>query len=224
MTPVQPVRAHRRFANAPENVGAALLAILSVVLGLRSVMLWAPSVAAPIPLLSGIRVDVLPPRLGLPVTDGWTLRWWLVETISALVFIGGYWFWARYAKHPAPTRDDAFRRGWASVIAALVAAQAVRATLTGLVTDDGLISFLLMLAGSVVIAAVVGLILGIPVGLVCAAVPPAKEPDGRESYSDRSPGGDTRDAETDQPGESSADPADSRDPEPPDSAGTAASP
>src|SRR5699024_4210520 len=100
----------------PHTIGTVLLAIVTIVLGLRAVLMWLTSVLPAIALASGIRTPVLPPRLGLPLADGASIGSWLIETIAAIVFVAGYWYWTYYAKRPAQSRGAAFRRAWARVV------------------------------------------------------------------------------------------------------------
>src|SRR5699024_11601751 len=89
------------------------------------------------------------PRLGLPLADGVSVGMWLVETVAAVVFVAGFWYWTHYGKRPVRTRGAAFRRGWAGVVVALVAAHIVRATATNLLSGEGFVSYVLMLGGGI---------------------------------------------------------------------------
>src|SRR5699024_7448081 len=176
MAAEQPLHTHRRFdvLRGPQSTGTALLAVLTLVLGLRAVQLQFTSVLPAIALASGIRTPVMPPRLGLPLADGVSVSMWLVETVAAIVFVAGFWYWTHYAKRPVRTRGAVFRRAWAGGAVALVAAHVVRATATSLISGEGFVSYVLMLGGGIAMALVVGLVLGLIVGAVCAAVAPAR--------------------------------------------------
>lgn len=186
MAAEQPLHTHRRFdvLRGPQTTGTALLAVLTLVLGLRAVQLQFTSALPAIALASGIRTPVTPPGLGLPLADGVSVSMWLIETVAAIVFMAGFWYWTHYAKRPVRTRGAAFRRVWAGVVVALVAAHIVRATATSLLSGEGFVSYVLMLGGGIAMAVVVGLVLGLIVGAVCAAVAPARGmPSGVDTHS-----------------------------------------
>lgn len=225
------LRSPRRFdqARGPQVVGTAVLAILTLFLGLRTVKLYLISVVPILALASGIRTPMLPPSLGLPVADGVSVSYWIVESVTAIVFVAGYWYWTHFARTRVHGRAAAFRRGWAGVVCALIAAHIVRATLLSLLSGEGLVSYALMLGGGITTALIVGLVLGLVIGAVCAAIGPSQgtpistddDSAGDVSDSGRSDLG-VADTERTSAGTVSSDPV-SPDPVSPDSAGNAAS-
>lgn len=170
MSVPQTIPAHRRFGalRAPDVIGATVLTVLSLAMALRPIALWTTSLVPPTALMSGIRTPALPPRLGVPLGDGTSFGWWLIETLAAVVFIAGYWYWTHYGTSAVRSRGHAFRRAWLAVVVALVAANIVRATSTSLLSGDGLLSYALMLGGNVAVSMAAAAIMGVVVGAICA--------------------------------------------------------
>lgn len=151
----------------PVWAGVASLLAVVVVLGLRPVRLWTIEQFPAVALLNGIRMPGPLPALGLPVAAEPSWVHWATRVIGALVIpiVFGLWMSRR--------AGGVWRvavQAWVTTVVAVVAGCVVHAVLESMLMAGGFVSFLLLVGGTVLLGALVGIVVGVPVSVVCGVV------------------------------------------------------
>ncbi len=151
----------------PVWAGVVTLLAVVVVLGVPTIRLWTIAQLPPLALLNGIRLPGPLPTLGVPLADDPSWAHWAMRSIGALAIplMFGLWM-SRSSRGSGRVAFGA----WTATIVAVVAGSVTQAVLESMLMAGGFVSFLLLIGGTVLVAALVGVVVGALVAVVCAAV------------------------------------------------------
>ncbi len=166
-------------------VGTAVLLVCVLVEGIPAIRVWTVGLIPEFALLDGIRMPGPVPAVGLPLGTDAAWSHWAAEVIGGLCLPAVF---AAWMPREEARRRRVARRAWTATLVAVVTGCLVRAVLESLLVPGGFVSFLLLAGGTVVIAALVGAVIGIPVCLLCGAVA-AWPADTRGDEAERPSGG-----------------------------------
>jgi len=151
----------------PTWAGVVVLLGVVLVLGVPAVRLWTVAQAPPLALLEGIQVPGPLPTLGLPLAEDPSWAHWAARSLGALAIPLVFATWISRTPRGA---GRVATGAWATTVVAVVTGCLVHAVLQSLLLTGGPTSFLLTVGGTLLVGAVVGAVLGLLVGAVCAIV------------------------------------------------------
>lgn len=160
----------------PVWVGTAVLLVCVLLEGIPAVRLWTVAQVPAFALLDGIRMPGPLPAVGVPLGTDPAWSHWAAELVGGLCLPLVF---AAWMSREGTKWTTVLRRSWVATTVAVVAGCLVRAVLESVMVPEGFTSFLILIGGTVLIGAVVGAVMGVPVGLVCCALARRRAHHGR---------------------------------------------
>lgn len=145
--------------------GVATLTGALTVLGLQPVLLWTISQLPALALVDGVQLPGPLPTLGLPLGDEPSWAHWATRVVGAVTIPVVFWLWM---SRESGGLGRIALRAWKATVVAIVAGCLLSAVLESMIMAGGLMSFVLMVGGTLLLGTLVGVVVGLLVALVVA--------------------------------------------------------
>ena len=153
-------------------VAAGVLLVVMVVTAIPSVRLAIVGLAPVQALVEGIRLPAGLPRIGLPFGQHQVASYWLAETSGAVTLLVVFVARSLAARQPGRGRARVVGQVWLDTVLAVLVGCLVAAVAGSFLTADLPLPYLLMVAGTVLFALVIGAVLGVLTGLMAGLAHP----------------------------------------------------
>lgn len=140
--------------------GVVVLSGVLVLLGFQPVLLWTIGQLPPLALVDGVQLPGPLPTLGLPVGDDPSWAHWTTRVVGAVTIPVVFWLWM---SRESGGLGRIALRAWRATVMAVIAGCLLSAVLESTIMAGGLMSFVLMVGGTLLLGTVVGVVVGIPV-------------------------------------------------------------